>query len=130
MVVNMNMRDDTEGNINEYLSDTISSVFPVVYTADVYGCTNRELFAGKCDIIESFHNNTDLEENDILVAAMEKVDRSLVEYEAGDNIMTDDKAPVELLSMKAIDGLISNETSYYKDLYDREGLEGLLNELS
>ena len=130
MVVNMNMRDDTEGNINEYLSDTISSVFPHVYTADVYGCTNRELFAGKSDIIESFHNNTDLEENDILVAAMEKVDRSLVEYEAGDNIMTDDKAPVELLSMKAIDGLISNETSYYKDLYDREGIEGLLNELS
>ena len=44
--------------------------------------------------------------------------------------MTDDKAPVELLSMKAIDGLISNETSYYKDLYDNEGIEGLLNELS
>ncbi len=130
MVVNMNMRDESEGNINQYLSDTISSVFPNVYTADVYGCTNRELFAGKSDIIESFHNNTDLEENEVLVSAMEKVDRSLVKYEAGNNIMTDDKAPVELLSMKAIDGLISNETSYYKDLYDREGLEGLLNELS
>ena len=130
MVVNMNMRDDSEGNINEYLSDTISSVFPEVYTADVYGCTNRELFAGNIDLIEAFHNNTDLEENDVLINAMAKVDRSLVRYEAGNNIMTDDKAPVELLSMKAIDGLISNETSYYKDLYDNEGIEGLLNELS
>ena len=130
MVVNMNMRDDSEGNINEYLSDTISSVFPEVYTADVYGCTNRELFAGNIDLIEAFHNNTDLEENDVLINAMAKVDRSLVKYEAGNNIMTDDKAPVELLSMKAIDGLISNETSYYKDLYDNEGIEGLLNELS
>ena len=72
----------------------------------------------------------DLEENDLLVWAMGNVDDCLVEYKAGNNIMTDDKAPVELLSMKAIDGLISNETSYYKDLYEREGLEGLLNELS
>ena len=70
MVVNMNMRDDSEGNINEYLSDTISSVFPEVYTADVYGCTNRELFAGNIDLIEAFHNNTDLEENDVLINAI------------------------------------------------------------
>ena len=130
MVVNMNMRDESEGNINEYLSDTISTVFTDVYTADVYGCTNRELFAGNFDIIDAFHNNTELEENEALIRAMEQVDDRLVRYEAGNNIMTDDKAPVELLSMKAIDGLISNETSYYKDLYDREGLEGLLNELS
>lgn len=130
MVVNMNMRDESEGNINEYLSDTISTVFTNVYTADVYGCTNRELFAGNFDIIDAFHNNTELEENEALIRAMEQVDDRLVRYEAGNNIMTDDKAPVELLSMKAIDGLISNETSYYKDLYDREGLEGLLNELS
>lgn len=130
MVVNMNMRDESEGNINEYLSDTISTVFTDVYTADVYGCTNRELFAGNFDVIDAFHNNTELEENEALIRAMEQVDDRLVRYEAGNNIMTDDKAPVELLSMKAIDGLISNETSYYKDLYDREGLEGLLNELS
>ena len=130
MVVNMNMRDESEGNINEYLSDTISTVFTNVYTADVYGCTNRELFAGNFDVIDAFHNNTELEENEALIRAMEQVDDRLVRYEAGNNIMTDDKAPVELLSMKAIDGLISNETSYYKDLYDREGLEGLLNELS
>ena len=85
---------------------------------------------GNFDIIDAFHNNTELEKNEALIRTMEQVDDRLVRYEAGNNIMTDDKAPVELLSMKAIDGLISNETSYYKDLYDREGLEGLLNELS
>ena len=130
MVVNMNMRDENEGNINEYLSDTICTVFSNVYTADVRGCTNRELFASNADMIEAFHTNIDLEENDILVNAMNIVDDDLVKYEPGDHVMTDDKAPVELLSMRAIDGLISNETSYYKDLYDREGIEGLLNELS
>ena len=43
MVVNMNMRGSGEGNINQYLSDTISSVFGNVYTVDVDGSTNREL---------------------------------------------------------------------------------------
>ena len=42
MVVNMNMRGSGEGNINQYLSDTISSVFGNVYTVDVDGSTNRE----------------------------------------------------------------------------------------
>ena len=34
MVVNMNMRGSDEGNINQYLADTISNVFSNVYTAD------------------------------------------------------------------------------------------------
>ena len=46
---------------------------------------------------------------------------------AGDNILTDDKAPVELLSMQAIDALIRDEVDYYKGIYDREGLQGLLD---
>ena len=45
MVINMNMRGEGEGNINEYLSDTIASIFPYVYTVDVTDGTNRELFA-------------------------------------------------------------------------------------
>lgn len=43
MVVNMNMRGSGERNINQYLADTIASVFGTVYTADVKGSTNREL---------------------------------------------------------------------------------------
>lgn len=35
MVVNMNMHSEEKGNINEYLSDTIASVFDQVYTVDV-----------------------------------------------------------------------------------------------
>ena len=45
MVVNMNMHSEEPGNINEYLADTIASVFPAVATVDVPGTTNRELFA-------------------------------------------------------------------------------------
>ena len=49
MVVNMNMRGTREGNINQYLSDTIASVFDTVYTVDVAHTTNRELFASRTD---------------------------------------------------------------------------------
>ena len=43
--------------------------------------------------------------------------------------MTDDKAPVELLGIKVIDSMIAEEVSYYKDIYKKEGLKGLLNAL-
>ena len=47
-----------EGSINEYLSDTISSVFSEVYTMDARNPANRELFASNSDkMTESFENN-------------------------------------------------------------------------
>lgn len=70
MVVNMNMRGETEGNINQYLADTI-------------GC----------------------------------------------HILTDDKAPVELLGMQVIDQLIQDELAYYKSIFQTNGIKGLMNEL-
>ena len=50
-------------------------------------------------------------------------------YEAGDYIMTDDKAPVELLGMQVIDQLIEEEVAYYKGIYERDGIQGVLNSL-
>lgn len=43
--------------------------------------------------------------------------------------MTDDKAPVELLGMQVIDSLIGNEVGYYKNIYDKEGIKGLIEAL-
>ena len=37
MVVNMNMRGEEEGNINQYLADTIGTVFSEIYTVDDKG---------------------------------------------------------------------------------------------
>lgn len=127
MVVNMNMKTDTEGGINEYLSDTISTVFPSVYTVDVSNNTNRELFASQNpDIVKRLSIGIEAEEDADLKAMMEKVKVGLNEYEAGNLILTDDKAPVELLSMNAIDGLIRDEVEYYKKIYKERGLEGLM----
>ena len=127
MVVNMNMRGTDEGNINQYLSDTIARVFPQVYTVDVKGSTNRELFAGcSADLMQTLENNYELIEDADLSEMMTKVKENLTPYEAGDYCMTDDKAPVELLGMKAIDQLIVNEVAYYKEIYEEEGISGLL----
>jgi hypothetical protein len=49
-------------------------------------------------------------------------------YNGGKNIMTDDKAPVELLGMAVIDDLIKGELSYYKKVFKEEGIKGILNE--
>ena len=132
MVVNMNMKSNAEGGINDYLSDTIASVFNEVYTVDVDRNTNRELFATPCDDIDlmaRFSSNLEKEENEELVSMMTKVYGEMEKYEPGDRILTDDKAPVELLSMKAIDGIIQDEVAYYKEIYDTQGIQGIIDEL-
>ena len=117
MVVNMNMHSESEGNINQYLCDTISRVFSEVYTANVRGSTNRELFASNNPaMLDTFYLNAGLENKAELIAMMNRVSDGLVRYEAGNYLMTDDKAPVELLGMKVIDELIQNELAYYKDI--------------
>lgn len=130
MVVNMNMRGRNEGNINQYLADTISSVFSDVYTVDVKGSTNRELFASdNTDMLSVFETNKGMIENANLVALMDRVNDNMIAYEAGEYFMTDDKAPVELLGMRVIDDLIADEVSYYKDIYKEEGIDGLIDAL-
>lgn len=130
MVVNMNMHSEAEGNINQYLSDTIASVFDEVYTVDVKGSTNRELFATQNpDAAAVFEQNRSILENQELALMMEKVAEGLTRYDGGDYLLTDDKAPVELLGMRVIDELIQRELAYYKTLFEQEGVQGLLEEL-
>lgn len=130
MVVNMNMRGTGDGNINQYLSDTISSVFSSVYTADVLGSTNRELFASNNpDMMDVFETNLELEENEEIKSMMQKVSCGLSKYAPGNYLMTDDKAPVELLGMKAIDELIRDEVAYYEQIYKDGGWQALMQEL-
>ena len=129
MVVNMNMKSDS-GGINGYLSDTISRVFDQVYTVDVAHSTNRELFAGSgVDITSRFSQNLVKESDPQLKAMMDTVMSGLEKYTPSDHIMTDDKAPVEVLGMRAIDSIIAEEVGYYKDIYDEYGLRGLADVL-
>ena len=132
MVVNMNMYseelDSSNPTINTYLADTISSVFENVAIVDVTGTTNKELFAtNNPDYLEKLTGNAAMEENESLRAMMDKVKNTVLFYEAGTNVMTDDKAPVELLGMRQIDLIIKDEVAYYKTVYKNHGLSGLIN---
>lgn len=130
MVVNMNMRASGEKSINSYLSDTISTVFPSVYTVDVKGYTNRELFALNEDLdADTLNDRLDRIGDPDLKALLKKVCGNLRQYRRGDLLLTDDKAPVELLSMRAIDQIINDELAYYKKLFRDKGIQGVLNEL-
>ena len=60
---------------------------------------------------------------------MGNIRHNMSPYKAGSHIMTDDKAPVELLGMQIIDGLIKNEVEYYRRIYEEEWLQGLLGRL-
>ena len=136
MVVNMNMYSDEtqsgsqQATINTYLADTISSVFKNVVVVDVPGATNKELFATESDeFLTNLESNAAKEQNEKLADMMERALLTATEYEAGENIMTDDKAPVELLGMKQIDSIIKDEVQYYKEIYRSQGIEGLINSL-
>lgn len=129
MVVNMNMKSVSDGNINEYLADTIANVFMEVYTVDVAGSTNRELFAfmdgAVSDRLENgIRNLTDGQLKKMLGSA----GSGLIRYEKGGYLLTDDKAPVELLGMRVIDEIIQDEIVYYKNILKENGLQGLLEE--
>ena len=130
MVVNMNMRGSQEGNINQYLSDTIAAVFPEVYTVDVAGSTNRELFASENQGMTALLSEriSGIGDND-LQRMMRRVENQLSPYEAGNYRMSDDQAPVELLGMQVIDELIAEEVEYYKGIFEEEGMEGLLEQV-
>lgn len=146
MVVNMNMysEDDSavtgdfgsdgqagaaadNATINNYLADTISSVFSNVVTVKVPYTTNRELFASDSEeFLNRLSSNTEMEQNETLKAMMQKVSDTYVPYVSTGHLMTDDKAPVELLGMKQIDIIIKDEVSYYRNIFETQGIQGLL----
>lgn len=127
MVVNMNMRSGSEGSINEYLTDTICTVFPAVATVDVAGGTNRELFASDDPAMEeTLREGTARLSDRELASLLTYAADSLVTCEGGGHVLTDDRAPVELLGMRAIDEIIRDEMVYYKDIFRKEGIGGLI----
>lgn len=130
MVVNMNMQSDKEGSINEYLSDTITSVFPYVTTAHCGFTTegNRLIYAADHDRMEEnlAQTRSKMYKTELHYYLGLVQDRITV-VEKGDHILIDDKAPVELLGMRVIDELIFDEINYYKKIFKEEGFDGLFD---
>lgn len=127
MVVNMNMKSERENSINDYLGDTIASVFGEVCTVNVRRSSNRELFASdNPDMLSSFSDNIKTLDDPDLAELMEKISSEIIPYKSENRILTDDKAPVELLGMQVIDDMISDELEYYKEQFKEKGIAGLI----
>jgi spermidine synthase len=123
-----------------------------VVTADVAGTTNRELFAKAPSKERNATTNTVVSDNTMqesakastlqnrteeltgdteLTSYMGEVASHLVTVDtdnAGDSsqVLTDDKAPVELLGMRAIDELIAQQSGPYKEVLRTKGISGLM----
>ena len=124
MVVNMNMR----GGINDWLTDTIGQIFPALKIIDVRGVTNRILFAAADEkIFDALHARAEALGDEELSRLMIHVAENWQTPVLGDNILTDDRAPVEMLSMRALDNIIQQHLHRYKEIYRRDGLDGVLN---
>lgn len=135
MIVNMNMHSEGEDSINEYLSSTIAHVFSNVYTINASNVTNRVLFASSnSEMINDLSKNldevviTDSDDEKRFKDLMIKISENCQKVSPSDLILTDDCAPVELLGMHALDGIIENELNYYKALIKKDGIGALLEE--
>ena len=118
MVVNMNMKSRSEHSINDYLCDTMGSLFDYVYTTPVSGGTNCEVFAFRSpSALEIFEQGKASLTDPALLDMMETVSNQMELRESGNLILTDDKAPVELLGMRVLDEIIADELDYYRNLY-------------
>lgn len=128
MVVNMNMYTKDDGGINDYLCGTILSVFDCAYTYTTGG-TNIELFASSgFDCAERLRENLPMLGEE-LRPFLSKVSDSLEKKEKSDYILTDDKAPVELLGMRVLDEMIVDELSAVKEMIKGKSIGELFDML-
>jgi len=127
MVVNLNMYSSTDKSLDKYICDTVAKVFSTVYVAD--SGTNRMVFASNnTKMVENF-KATYPKEGHALSYNLNTVASKLSPYVGGNLILTDDKAPVELLGMQVIDEMIMDELAYYKNLFKGMSISEILDYL-
>ena len=127
MVVNLNMTSREDGSINQYLCDTMASVFAYTYLADVPGNTNTEVFCTNAPgLPERFAASRAALTDGDYAAMMAEVAADLTAYTGGDCLLTDDRAPVEVLGMRVLDELIAGELDYYRENFSLQEILGML----
>ena len=60
------------------------------------------------------------------ISMMAEVAADLTVYTGGDCLLTDDKAPVEVLGMRVLDELIAGELDYYRENFSLQEILGML----
>ncbi len=129
LVVNLNMLSESEKGIQHYLIDTVASVFPYVCSARTG--SNCELYASRNPhMAQNLEDAIPTISDPALASLMSRIRSNLEDQEGGDLILTDDKAPVELLGIQVIDEMIQEELDYYREQLAGKSLKELLEWLS
>ena len=126
VAINMNMfsESDSGKTINDWLCGTVTNVFDSVYS--VHASSNLELFCSDSyDVHEQLEAKLGTIEDNELYHFMRDISDSLEKVEKTDLILTDDKAPVELLSMRVLDEMINEELEYLKGSIKGKGIKEL-----
>lgn len=117
MIVNMSLRDSLEGSINDHLTDTIGKIFSDVRVVDVRRGTNRELFAARrAGVLDRLSGRAKTISDIELRKLMNEIASDWIEPKIGEHVLTDDRAPVEVLGMRALDGLVQEQIKNYRGL--------------
>lgn len=124
VAINMNMYTDSESSISDWLCGTITNVFDSVYS--VRANSNLEIFCSDSyDVHEQLEAKLGTIEDNQLYHFMRDISDSMTKVEKTDLILTDDKAPVELLSMRVLDEMINEELEYLKESIKGKGIKEL-----
>lgn len=138
LIININMRAGDFNGVPEYLSQTVKSQFAKVYRFDLSSVTNSLLICSDDqNMMSQYEQNvakyigSDHELSDI---AQYLINHQQEIFESDDKslILTDDLAPVEMLSQRALSKIIDSETEYFRTMLknNQNGIKGLLDMLS
>ena len=131
LAINLNMRAEQEGNINDYLIDTVSKSFggSYIYKVDVPNSYNSILYIGNSgeNLKEKLHNELTGYDPAADIARFKEIEERMSEcIPKNKYFFTDDKAPVELIGSRIIDSLIADGLNEFRQLLKERGFWGLV----
>ena len=133
-VVNLNMNSSREGSINDHIYGTLKNVFKNVYRANAG--LNVVVYASNDidpkDVLTEQMKAENLSKRDLVPQLKSLFRQHLNSFEEViDNgyLLTDDRAPVELLGMQVLDDMIVDELEYYRSALRGKSLKEIIQAL-
>ena len=130
MMMNVNMYSEKKGSLSAALCDTAYGVFENLYVYLDGSNSGCEVFACKDKNTPFIDNVQDVYVSDMnLLGVFNKLKAKITAYEDTGIRLYDDTANVEMRSINTLDELIQSELEYYREVYKKDGIKGLLAEL-
>jgi len=131
LIVNINMKSGDFTGVPEYLAQTVKNVYSKVYRVDLDSVTNSLLFCSNNNemLLDYKKNIKSVPEDHPLYSIFQYTMDRAEEVESGPLLLTDDKAPVEMLGQRALNKIVQQETAVFRTMLknNKDGIKGLLD---